>query len=452
MPNENNDIIQPTRFGAIDKTSGTPSGFPDFAFEHDNPDTDSTPTLTLINPWKFDIASGFPNTVPIGAVMPFSTGTAPAGYLNCDGTAISRTTFSDLFDVIGTAYGVGDGSTTYNVPDYRGLFLRGTGAHGTLNMANGSDVAGGSVGDENVDQMFGHHHAGGATSLFRSFGATGGSQTPPGGSGGTPTPGGNTEGAIDDGATGTPNNGVETYPSHGVTNWIIRATNASVTLENVSSDTIADLINTNSAIFHNGIIMPKTSGKGIKVDRISPTFGFADLLGDQFSKNTGGTRPTLTTYNGVINGWLFGVGDEAYITYHIPHDYVPGTDIFLHIHWSHTSASVTSGGVTFKATSIYAKAHNQAAFGSPAVGTFPGTASTTQYQQILTEVQYSDSTPSGLQVDTDLLEPDGVIEMTFEVDANNISASTDIFVHYVDIHYQTTGLIGTKDKVPNFYT
>lgn len=206
-----------------------------------------------------------------------------------------------------------------------------------------------------------------------------------------------------------------------------------------------------------GIInVPKASTNGIKVDTTTPTFGFADILGDQFSKNTGATKPTLTTYNGVINAWLFSVGDEAYISYHIPHDYVKDTPIFLHIHWSHIGTFVTGGTVTFKATSIYAKGHNQAAFQStPAVGTFTGTASTTQYMQILSEVLYSDSSPTGIEIDTDDLEPDGVIEMTFEVDANDITVSEgavpDPFIHFVDLHYQTTGLIGTKDKAPDFY-
>ncbi len=446
-----NDLANPVRTGSMGKVEGDPSGFPYFAFDHDDPEKDSTPTLTLKTPWKFDIASGFPNTVPIGVVMPFTTGTAPAGYLKCDGTAVSRTTYSDLFDVIGTGFGVGDGSTTFNLPDYRGLFLRGTGAHGTLNMANGSDVAGGSVGDENVDQMFGHYHS--ITNNTVVLRNTGGGGVGVGGAAAT-TATLNAQAPTDDGTNGTPNTGTETYPSHGVINWIIRATNTSVTLENVTSATIADLIVTNSAILHSDIILPKTSGKGIKVDRLNPTFGFADLIGDQFAKNTGGTKPALTTYNGVINSWLFSAGDEAYISYHIPHDYVAGTDIFLHIHWSHISTIVTGGTVTFKATSIYSKSHNQAAFPAPAVGTFVGTASTTQYQQILTEVQYSDSTPTGLEIDTDLLEPDGVIEMTFEVDVNNITsggAIPDPFIHFVDLHYQTTGVIGTKDKAPDFY-
>lgn len=204
-------------------------------------------------------------------------------------------------------------------------------------------------------------------------------------------------------------------------------------------------------------VIGKASGNGIKVDINDPTFGFADIIGDQLAKNTGGTRPTLTTYNGVIQAFRFAAGKEVYITYHIPHDYVAGSTIFLHIHWSHIGTFVNGGTITFKATSIYAKAHNQAAFtGTPASGTFVGTASTTQYQQILTETQYSDSSPTGLQVDTDLLEPDGVIELTLEVDANDMTVSEGAvpnpFIHYVDIHYQTTGLIGTKARAPDFYS
>ncbi len=216
-------------------------------------------------------------------------------------------------------------------------------------------------------------------------------------------------------------------------------------------------VNTNgiNLIDANFLIMDKASGNGIKVDTTTPTFGFRDIIGDQFSKNTGATKPTLTAYNGVINSWLFGVSDEAYISYHIPHDYVAGTPIFLHVHWSHIVTTVTGGTVTFKLTSILAKAHNQQPFQStPSVGTFTGTASTVKFQQILSEVLYSDGTPTGLEIDTADLEPDSVIELTFEVDANNITVSSggvpDIFVHFVDIHYQSTN-IGTKDKVPDFY-
>lgn len=63
--------------------------------------------------------------MPIGAVFPFSGSVVPAGYLLCDGQAVSRTVYADLFATIGTIYGSGDGATTFNVPDMRDQFVRG---------------------------------------------------------------------------------------------------------------------------------------------------------------------------------------------------------------------------------------------------------------------------------------------------------------------------------------
>ena len=53
---------------------------------------------------------------PVGTIITFASQTAPTGYLKCDGTAISRTTYATLFGVIGTIHGVGDTSTTFNIP------------------------------------------------------------------------------------------------------------------------------------------------------------------------------------------------------------------------------------------------------------------------------------------------------------------------------------------------
>ena len=59
---------------------------------------------------------------PTGSMLIWTTDTAPTGFLLCYGQAINRTTYATLFGVIGTAYGVGDSSTTFNVPDMRGRF------------------------------------------------------------------------------------------------------------------------------------------------------------------------------------------------------------------------------------------------------------------------------------------------------------------------------------------
>lgn len=60
------------------------------------------------------------NVLPTGTILEYAGSTAPTGYLLCDGSAVSRTTYSNLFTVIGTTYGTGDGSTTFNVPNKKG--------------------------------------------------------------------------------------------------------------------------------------------------------------------------------------------------------------------------------------------------------------------------------------------------------------------------------------------
>ena len=65
------------------------------------------------------------NAVPAGAVNSFAMSAAPTGWLSCNGSLVSRATYSSLFSAIGTTYGVGDGSTTFALPDLRGEFVRG---------------------------------------------------------------------------------------------------------------------------------------------------------------------------------------------------------------------------------------------------------------------------------------------------------------------------------------
>ena len=63
--------------------------------------------------------------MPTASLMPYAGTSAPTGYFLCDGSAKSRTTYSALFGIIGTTYGVGDGSTTFNIPDLRGRVIAG---------------------------------------------------------------------------------------------------------------------------------------------------------------------------------------------------------------------------------------------------------------------------------------------------------------------------------------
>jgi microcystin-dependent protein len=110
--------------------------------------------------------------VPTGAVFPFAGTTAPSGYLLCDGTAVSRTTYSALFAVTSTTYGVGDGSTTFNTPDLRTRVPVGKNSTGTFNIL-------GKIGGEETvtltsSQIPAHSHSfkGGSHTWYWGQGAT----------------------------------------------------------------------------------------------------------------------------------------------------------------------------------------------------------------------------------------------------------------------------------------
>lgn len=92
--------------------------------------------------------------VPPGKVAAFARATAPAGWLVADGSAVSRTAYAGLFAAVGTVFGAGDGSTTFNLPDLRGEFIRG--------VDGGRGVDSGRVfGSAQADMVERHKHVGG---------------------------------------------------------------------------------------------------------------------------------------------------------------------------------------------------------------------------------------------------------------------------------------------------
>lgn len=82
--------------------------------------------------------------VPIGSLLDFAGTTAPTNYLTCDGSAVSRTTYAALYAVIGTVWGSGDGSTTFNLPDIRRRATIGSGGTGTSTIGNSVGSTGGA--------------------------------------------------------------------------------------------------------------------------------------------------------------------------------------------------------------------------------------------------------------------------------------------------------------------
>lgn len=90
--------------------------------------------------------------VPPGAVMAFARNSAPDGWIECNGSAISRSVYADLFAAIGTTFGAGNGSSTFNVPNLRGEFIRG--------WDNGRNVdAGRTFGSAQAEEIKTHNHA-----------------------------------------------------------------------------------------------------------------------------------------------------------------------------------------------------------------------------------------------------------------------------------------------------
>ena len=94
-----------------------------------------------------------------GTVVMYGSATAPSGWLNCDGSAVSRTTYSALYAIVANSFGSGDGSTTFNLPDFRGVYPKGS---ATTTRAAGVDAGGAqytaTLGAYSQDKFQGHRH------------------------------------------------------------------------------------------------------------------------------------------------------------------------------------------------------------------------------------------------------------------------------------------------------
>lgn len=96
---------------------------------------------------------------PSGTIKLYAGASAPTGYLICDGTAVSRTTYSDLYTAIGTTFGAGNGTTTFNLPDFRRRVPVGAGGTGTATLGNARGNTGGSETHTlSISEMPAHTH------------------------------------------------------------------------------------------------------------------------------------------------------------------------------------------------------------------------------------------------------------------------------------------------------
>lgn len=112
--------------------------------------------------------------IPTGSLIDFAGASAPTGYLLCNGAAVSRTTYARLFAAIGTTWGAGDGTTTFNVPDLRGRAAIGAGTGASLTVRTLGDTGGEETHQLTVTEMPSHVH--GITAQYGASNAIGAAQ------------------------------------------------------------------------------------------------------------------------------------------------------------------------------------------------------------------------------------------------------------------------------------
>lgn len=185
-------------------------------------------------------------------------------------------------------------------------------------------------------------------------------------------------------------------------------------------------------------------------------FGWHDLHGSMDTDPDDPNRAVWAVWNSGIRALQFtSPNAEAFCRFHIPHDYKMGSDLFIHVHWDHHSTTVTGGSVTWAFEYSYAKGFDQAAFSATSkTVTVLQNASLTPHQHMTAETLLSNQGGSLSLLDTNIIEPDGIVLARIYLDSNDITESVlsdpHPFVHFVDIHYQSTN-VATKNKNPDFW-
>lgn len=183
-------------------------------------------TSSAVTPTELGYLSGVTSAIqtqinalsgtPAGTVIMYGGSACPTGYVAMDGSAISRTTYSDLYNVVLTTYGTGNGTTTFNVPDARGVFIRGSGSQ-TISSITYTGTRGTTQGD----QLQGHYHN--SVVNFVNYGGADGANYGASNSGTVKySTSQQVLAAITDGTNGTPRLGSETRPANIVLLYCIK--------------------------------------------------------------------------------------------------------------------------------------------------------------------------------------------------------------------------------------
>jgi hypothetical protein len=177
---------------------------------------------------------------------------------------------------------------------------------------------------------------------------------------------------------------------------------------------------------------------------VSGGAGWRDIIGSPTIKATGSNDPTWSTFRSGIYAYEFSASaaKELWFTYHVDHDYYPGSGIFFHTHWSTTGTNTGVCRWGFEYT--IAKGHQQSVF---------PTTTTVYVEQAATGTAYTHMVAEAASVSSSEIEVDALILVrVFRDAANGSDTLTDTaFLLTADIHYQANTFF-TKNKAPNFYT
>jgi hypothetical protein len=188
-----------------------------------------------------------------------------------------------------------------------------------------------------------------------------------------------------------------------------------------------------------------SKGDGIKLNIDNPRFGWHDMLsGITVDQGSQTHKPTFSLFIGGIKKYRFAIGDESFHQYHIPHDYAPNTDIYIHTHWAVITPPTAGSTVTWQFEATTAKGYSQAAFPTTVTTTVTQGASSTPYTHHIAETILSGP---GLINKSDI-ETDGIILVKTKLLNHNLGI--DPFMLFCDIHYQSTGM-PTANKNYNFW-
>ena len=170
--------------------------------------------------------------------------------------------------------------------------------------------------------------------------------------------------------------------------------------------------------------------------------GWRDITSDIIARGTGPTDPNWLQI-GSTPFWAydFSLNDQVWMNFHVPHDYIKGTDIHIHTHWIPDGTDTSS--VKWEFVYSYAHGHNQQEYDL--------TGTTITAEQVVGGTQYRHYVTETEGINILNMEPDGIIMVNITRVTNGGTDNTDgIFLLTADIHYQSNNR-ATLNRAPNFY-